>query len=516
MIQPRTNGRRLGPVSFARFAGDAASSLSNCCSSAHMLVLSAALAQPSHARPLYGKNLGIDYRPTYPDSCPLGADLSSGTPVPTRLCLPRWEPSYNMSLSTIIMPCNRTGYYDPTVASRYGVVDIDWSNAKQVWANQQPMDCEERLQEQARIIKRLNPQTKVWVYRNLVKALPWYTSVREKLCDPAYKGWFLKFKATEPHVPRCDTNYDPPKCTAFYHDQEQTPQHPKGDAHHGSCVQQPCDCGCVPCGEYLWNHRNQSLREWLVDVHVTGASSVGGPDVDGIFTDDEWRTDVEPAHGGGPSEEDSHAVSDTGLSRAEVAEMIGNWTLSMKAAQQATLDKGGFAWRLLVPGSSTGGGDPLGPLPQARAPEQCAARMRLYCGPGACVAAVSNPAPGLADSPTRPADAASRRPRSNNTLHHSAMMMNAGEGDDFLPSLAAFLLLRGPYAWLGTAWQGCDTVPPRPAALDVDYGVPTDAQCRETAPGTSAVFVREWSKASVRLDCNKWEGAITPRVRGFQ
>ena len=46
-----------------------------------------ALAQPSHARPLYGKNLGIDYRPTYPDSCPLGADLSRPSPAAERL---RW------------------------------------------------------------------------------------------------------------------------------------------------------------------------------------------------------------------------------------------------------------------------------------------------------------------------------------------------------------------------------------------------------------------------------------------
>ena len=25
----------------------------------------------------------------------------------------------------------------------------------------------------------------------------------------------------------------------------------------------PCDCGAVPCGTYLWDHRNASLRAWL-------------------------------------------------------------------------------------------------------------------------------------------------------------------------------------------------------------------------------------------------------------
>eukprot|EP01043_Picozoa_sp_COSAG02_P113562 COSAG02_NODE_49811_length_324_cov_1.128889_1_plen_47_part_01 len=31
------------------------------------------------------------------------------------------------------------------------------------------MDCEERLVEQARVIKAINAETKVYVYRNLVK-----------------------------------------------------------------------------------------------------------------------------------------------------------------------------------------------------------------------------------------------------------------------------------------------------------------------------------------------------------
>jgi hypothetical protein len=124
-------------------------------------------------------------------------------------------------------------------------------------------------------------QARVFVYRNLVKALPWFTQVREKiqvprhvsswctefscgrphpLCvcvfvcgrptrqkDPAYAGWFLKFSGTgNYHVPDCDANYSPPRCSDFYHDQDQTPEHPHGD---GSCVK-PCDCGeGVPCGE---------------------------------------------------------------------------------------------------------------------------------------------------------------------------------------------------------------------------------------------------------------------------
>ena len=55
----------------------------------------------------------------------------------------------------------------------------------------------------------------VFVYRNLVKALPWFDEVREKLEDPQYWGWFLRYKdaARRPMTPTGQ----------LYHDFEQTP-----------------------------------------------------------------------------------------------------------------------------------------------------------------------------------------------------------------------------------------------------------------------------------------------------
>ena len=120
----------------------------------------------------------------------------------------------------------------------------DWSNAKQLWANAHPMSSEELLTKQAELILAADPglgpdyQPKVWVYRNTIKALNWYSSVREKLDDPAYSGWFVKFKGYKGrssnnsyHVPACDwygNATHPPKCSGFYHDQAQTPEHPFG------------------------------------------------------------------------------------------------------------------------------------------------------------------------------------------------------------------------------------------------------------------------------------------------
>ena len=86
----------------------------------------------------------------------------------------RWgAPTWDMSMSTIMMPCNTSGTFDVALAARYGLVDIDWSNMRADWANEAPMDDNARLLEQVALIKAQNQRTKTWIYRNLVKALSW-------------------------------------------------------------------------------------------------------------------------------------------------------------------------------------------------------------------------------------------------------------------------------------------------------------------------------------------------------
>ena len=271
-----------------------------------------------------------------------------------------------MNLSTIIQPCNDSGPFDPAFGSKFGIADYDWSNMKNDWVNTKPMDCEKLLVEQAQMNRKLNPQSKAFVYRNLVKALNWFGSVREKLDDPAYSGFFLKFDPAlkgKYHVPPCDESYAPPKCSVFYHDQEQSPGHPKGD---GNCVEK-CDCGKNPCGEYLWcanhtsvlgwlgaplnqldfrdgvrrDHRNGSmLQKFLIEEYIGGQNGVDNSAIDGLFIDDGWSS-------GNPSEEDSHAVVDMGLSPAEVHKQVMGWRANQAAAQKKILASKAFNWQLL-------------------------------------------------------------------------------------------------------------------------------------------------------------------------
>ena len=48
-----------------------------------------------------------------------------------------------------------------------------------------------------------------------------------------------------------------------------------------------------------------------------------------------------------------------------------------------------------------------------------------------------------------------------------------------------------------------------PDALAGDYGTPVGI-CEETAAG-SGIFRREWTKATVELDCNTWKSSISPK-----
>ena len=76
--------------------------------------------------------------------------------------------------------------------------------------------------------------------------------------------------------------------------------------------------------------------------------------------------------------------------------------------------------------------------------------------------------------------------------------------------LANFLLTRGPYAYLGHGWLGCSHRYVFPPELNADYGEPTGL-CAETSAG-SGIFVRNWTKSHVQMDCNTWTPTITFKI----
>lgn len=380
------------------------------------------------------------------------------------------------------MPCNKTGYTDPLTTVGWGFIDFDWSNAKSLWAAAKPMNCAELLSKQVQMTTAASPGTTVYVYRNSIKALPWYTSVRETLSDPAYAKWFIPFspKAKPYHVPDCDSNFNPPLCSQYYHDQSQTPGYPHGD---GDCSAPACDVGKVPVGEYIWDPRawnvsvnGKTLGQWFIDDYLFDSTGGADPKVSGFFFDDYWTET-------GPSEYEAHSVADMGFSKADLVALTDAYHSNMAEVYNTVLKRGKFSWQQLWTGQSQSpnnrGGTCPGPLVEQAT---CAADLRKLC------------------QKTSPAQTRFMM----YAFTPGKCKMDPSKLEFFEQDLANFLLVRGPYAALGHGWLGCSHKYLFPGELHQDYGVPTEL-CTEISTG---VFQRKYTKSVVEMDCGTWKGSI--------
>jgi hypothetical protein len=352
------------------------------------------------------------------------------------------------------------------------------------------MSCEENLVAQAVLMKNETPDSRVWVYRNTVLAMPWFASVRRIMEDPAYRPWFLKFKnGADGRGPAahdndgtytnrvCDDTFSPPKCSDLFHAFPYADGDDRGvydcDLHH------TCDCGeGLPCGMYLFDHRstavvhNRTLAQWFVEQLLVTPTGLLHEAIDGFFIDDTWS-----ARGAGDL--DGSEVADIGLSPSDLADLKKAWTRNMDYAKTAILANRGFTWQMLMNNGTCAGA----PVTKAT----CAAKLREACSASSAY--------------QHGALFYGLQPRACTGAH--AVTPDA---ESFSQNLASFLLMRGPYAWAGYSWEGCGKNYTRPAELDTDYGVPRGV-CAETAPG-SGVFARAWTKANVTVDCNAWTGTV--------
>jgi hypothetical protein len=150
----------------------------------------------------------------------------------------------------------------------------------------------------------------------------------------------------------------------------------------------------------LQDHRNASLRDWLINDFTLGnISGLGNPAIDGFYFDDRWSAapSTPPPAGkwrgcsaspvGGASEEDSYCSIDMGLTKEDVAEIASNWSLTGDKVKAAVLANGGFGWGAYSMFKSEGarveskpaGEYPGGYLPQDKT--RCLGDMRSACVP---------------------------------------------------------------------------------------------------------------------------------------
>merc|ERR1719331_1751610 len=413
-----------------------------------------------------------------------GEDLGS-IPLSVVGKLPNTAPRYQMNQSTIIMPCNNSGYMDPKRTVGWAIIDFDWSNGKAIWTKQRPMRDEEVLQNQVKMSTSASLGQTVWVYRGSMWAYPWYTSVRKTLEDPAYSDWYIKFKPQGPwYSKKCDA-VNKTDCSDAYHNQEQSPGYPHGD---GDCGAPNCYCGSnVPCGFYIWNHSSttvvhgQTFLEWFRDDYVFDYQG-SSPLVSGMYFDDWW-----PESGGFP-DPFPHMVDDMGLTPAEQKSIAKSYQANMAVIYGEILKRGMFSWQQQWNGqASPTAKNGCCTRPLVHKGSSCAPTLRKLCA---------------ADSPTQ-----------SRVMNYAFSPGSCTGGRGLVPltsptqDIANFLLIRGPYAFLGHGWLGCSREYQVPEQINWDYGTPTGL-CKETAPN-SGVFVREWTKATIQMDCNTWTPKIT-------
>ncbi len=426
------------------------------------------------------------------------------SPVTCKGCLPPWIPTWDMMRSTVLYTCNYSGFHNVSEAVRYGIVSYDWSNAKALWANAQPMSAEELITKQAEMVLARDPgiegeQPRVWVYRNKIKGLNWFKSVREKLDDPQYAGWFVKFKDYKGpqsnnsyHPPACDwygNASHPPKCSGFYHDQGQTPNHPGASRSvypvDGECDFQ-CNCGPInPCGEYTFDHRNESFSKWFINgwminnetlLHKPTAINLG-------WLDDEIS--LQGMSEGGKGVPYPTWVADTGSTPEDMQDHVDAFRRNIAKLQKATVENGGFYWQMVTGRGPLIRAKPAGTYRMKTAynvtAEQCISILRKqFC----------------TDAPE---------------AWQFAHMYEVWPTDPNIgeQAVAEFLLTRGDFAWIGYSWAGCEreTQFPRPAEWDYDYGGKALTPCVESE-AKSGVFIREYPKATVQWDCHSGRGSV--------
>jgi hypothetical protein len=255
-----------------------------------------------------------------------------------------WPQTWRLNESTIIMACNSSGDLDPLATGKFAIVDVDWSSGKEQWAKQHPMQNDVSIIRQALAVAAVLPNRRVFVYRNSIKGLPFFSDVHSILSNSSYNAWFVPFgpptiNGSSWHSPPCDTNYHPPLCSTLYHDQVDTPQYP------GECEAPACDCGGVPCGEYLFDFRaanmsinGQTFTDWFINDYYFSKTALGHPNISGLYIDDFWSIT------GGPSEMTSSAVKDMGLSTYDVADMTAAYQWVMSKVRSIVIERGKWMW----------------------------------------------------------------------------------------------------------------------------------------------------------------------------
>jgi hypothetical protein len=275
-------------------------------------------------------------------------------------------------------------------------------------------------------------------------------------------------------------------------------------------------CGVgIECGEYVFNHRNSSLRDFFLGEYFFPQPFPKS--VTGYYVDDDWSAS-------GPSEMNKTSVEQMGMTPADVTAMTAAWAANVQAYRDALVAAELFEWFLMYGGQQTAPG-------QNQTCGQCTCQsfLEAQCAPDAG------------------AQTGTLFYGYSRSAHTTPFPLPTPDQD-----LAMFLLARGPYAFFGCVrregvllrvatssdrpacarrtaaavragppplfphpnplplprsygWTGCISSSrpfTRPPSIDREYGSPLN-NCSETSPG-SHVWTRNFTGADVSIDCDSF------------
>ena len=208
-----------------------------------------------------------------------------------------------------------------------------------------------------------------------------------------------------------------------------------------------------PGDQFFWDHRRADVRAYYVSSVL---STLQDPAVDGTFSDDVT---------GWPEEHDA-GPANVNMSDADVQDVKYHTGLASAMLIDATVAAGKYNWQAF------GAQDGVGP---GISNDTCATFLKQRC---------------TAD------------------YQRQAITMEFDKANP-LQSVAGFLIVRGPTAYLGYGWESDQTDWQEVFLLQV--GEPLGL-CVSPSNG---VFVREWTYGNMTLDCGKWE-AVVPHSSGVE
>lgn len=223
----------------------------------------------------------------------------------------------------------------------------------------------------------------------------------------------------------------------------------------GTLYNEPAGAPAAGFAQYFWNYSNPDAFAYVLWLSEQGSLGTASPYVDGTFLDDSQ----------GLGQEHPNAPANMGLSPLQTAVLTNDSHRFVQAAIDTLSSSGKYIWQGF---NNIEGGDPDELMP---APSQgdCVPYMQRVCDPS----------------------------------WQAVPYTMQWPGGDTQQALAAFLIGRGPYAYVGWGWNG-GPLPTWDPLFDTDVGTP-QGLCSQPSPG---VFQRAWSSGMVQLNCTSWTAVL--------